>query len=199
MEREVIAIDGDGVIFDYSEGYIRAWEKCFGYRPAVVNPAATMVTDKYGVPHLEGDELEHFRSEFSDDFWATLPILEGAEEACRMLHEKYDLAMVTAIQPNHLDARTRNIGDMPFFDIIATPYEGFNRRLDKSPKINAVKKLGAIAFVDDYLPFHRGMPTNIHTALIGSKNAAYDDMQLLLNISSIHSSLLDFAQDFLEN
>lgn len=203
MKRLALAIDGDGVIFDYSAGYINNWEKIFGYRPKLLNPAATLVTQRYGIPKLSGDVLEDFQNLFDFEFWSTLPILDGADEAIQILAEDYELHLVTAIDQKNVEARWQNLGNMPFKSIIATPTSSaYDRRVDISPKAKAVSDLKAVAFVDDYLPFHRGIDTRVYRALISpyandpSYRDSFNQKEIKNNVNAVYNNLLDFARDF---
>lgn len=196
----VIAIDGDGVVFDYPAAYIGAWERAFGYRPTIKNPNAYWIADRLDIPTLAGAELEHFRSFFDEEFWATMPLLPGAAEAVSLLvNLGYDPVMVTAIDQHFADARWENIqdNDIPFSGIIATPTpEGWNRWTDVSPKAHVVMNiLEAEAFVDDYIPFFRGVSNSVFRCLIsdgipkGQEAAEYTDVTDI-----VVPSLLDFAK-----
>ena len=59
--------------------------------------------------------------------------------------------------------------------------------------------MGPVAFVDDYLPYFRGMPSHIHTALIlrapnGSPNIGPE----MDTVRSVHADLAEFAEDWLK-
>ncbi|MFZ6681936.1 hypothetical protein [Undibacterium sp. Tian12W] len=52
-----------------------------------------------------------------------------------------------------------------------------------------------VAFVDDYLPYFRGVPDDIHMALIiREPNGTPNIGDELKNVSSSHSDLLEFAK-----
>ena len=68
----------------------------------------------------------------------------------------------------------------------------------RSPKADAITELDPEAFVDDYLPYLRGVPSHVHTALVmrapnGSPNAG-DEMKLA---RSVHEDLAGFANHWL--
>ena len=70
----------------------------------------------------------------------------------------------------------------------------------RSPKADAIAVLDPEAFVDDYLPYLRGMPSHVHTALVlrapnGSPNTG-DDMSL---VRSVHDDLGAFASHWLQD
>lgn len=69
-----------------------------------------------------------------------------------------------------------------------------NQPGDRSPKADAIDQLNPVAFVDDYLPYHRGVAPHVHKALIlrqcrGSPNMGPE----LASIDSQHLDLRAFA------
>jgi len=93
-------------------------------------------------------------------------------------------------------ARLRNLRDLgfPIERVIATG----NAEGARSPKADAIERLDPIAFVDDYLPYLRGLPAQVHTALVlrapnGSPNVGPD----LALARSVHDDLAGFATHWL--
>ena len=73
MAKPVIALDADGVLLDYSLAYAGAWQRAFGRRPALRDPAAYWPIDRWEVERLEDDErLAQLRLAFDDEFWAPM-------------------------------------------------------------------------------------------------------------------------------
>lgn len=202
IEKPVFALDGDGVIFNYDKGYIDNWEKAFGWRPELKNPHSILVTQKYGVPELSGDELLHFRTFFDAEFWETLDFLPGAQEACRMLGERYRLFCVTAMDHLYGVSRHRNLGDLPFVSVITTPTRSdyYDRTTHPSPKAEAVMELKAVGFADDYLPFHRGIDSSVHRALIApyahtpEYQSTFKPEDVKEQVDGVYNSLLHMAE-----
>jgi hypothetical protein len=195
-KKPIIALDADGVLLDYHAAYRHAWRRAFGYLPAIRDPQAYWPIDRWEVARLQGTDLDRFRACFDEEFWATVPPAAGAVNACMRLHEAgYDLACVTAV--GTLDdllqaARIHNIRDCGF-PITRFMMTG-NATTDVSPKAIALRALRPVAFVDDYLPYFRGIPANIHAALItrepnGSPNVGAD----LELTHSRHANLDQFA------
>ncbi len=85
MSQEVIALDADGVLVDYSTAYAKAWEKAFLTRPTERDPEAYWPIDRWGVERLSGEPLERFRRCFDEAFWSGIPAVNGALQACRDL------------------------------------------------------------------------------------------------------------------
>jgi phosphoglycolate phosphatase-like HAD superfamily hydrolase len=194
----VIALDADGVLLDLSLGYASVWERAFGVRPRERDPRAYWPFDRWEVERLEDDARRaHFRGHFDEAFWRAVPAIEGAVDACTRLHDAgFDLVCVSALEAPWQEARLRNLRDhgFPIERVIATGNVG----TDVSPKAEAIAALGPEAFVDDYLPYFRGLPEHIHTALIlrgpnGSPNVG-EELRL---VRSTHDHLADFADHWL--
>ncbi|HWK83660.1 MAG TPA: HAD family hydrolase, partial [Caldimonas sp.] len=90
----------------------------------------------------------------------------------------------------------RNLRDLgfPIERVVATG----NAPGERSPKANAITELDPLAFVDDYLPYLRGIPAHVHAALVlrapnGSPNCG-DEMSL---VHSVHLDLSAFADHWL--
>ena len=191
--RPIIALDADGVLLNYHQAYQLAWQRAFDVLPALRDPMAYWPIDRWDVRRLNGNELDQFRRCFDYQYWANIPAIEGALHACQRLHEAgYDLVCVSAIKPEFLAARQQNLRDLgfPIEWVIATASEDSKR----SPKALALRELAPIAFVDDYLPYLRGIPGDLHAALIlrepnGSPNVGEETALA----HSTHSNLADFA------
>ncbi|RJG01331.1 HAD family hydrolase [Noviherbaspirillum sedimenti] len=192
-KKAVIALDGDGVLVDYHQAYRAAWANAFGAIPAVRDPQAYWPLARFDVRRLAGEEMEHFRRQFNEEFWSTIPPIPGAVDACHALVAAgFELVCVSAIDPNFQAARLQNLREcgFPINHVIATA----NNVTDLSPKAQVLHELKPVAFVDDYLPFLKGIPSQIHAALIlrepnGSPNVG-EDMALA---HSRHADLAGFV------
>lgn len=192
--RQIVALDADGVLVDYHLAYAGAWARAFGHRPAVRDPAAYWPMDRWDVRRLTGEELEVFRACFDAEFWSTIPAIAGASDACHDLVEAgYDLVCVTAMEMQFETARLRNLRSLgfPIERVIATA----KAQSVESPKAAALRELQPVAFVDDYLPYMRGIPQQIHAALLlrepnGSPNCGSE----LDRVHSRHANLAAFAK-----
>lgn len=135
-----------------------------------------------------------FRACFDHHFWSTIPAMPGAVEACcDLARAGYELACVSAIEPQFAVARLQNLRrcGFPIERVIATANAG----ADVSPKAAALHDLRPVAFVDDFLPYLRGIPFGIHAALVlrepnGSPNAGDD----LACVHSQHADLMNFTR-----
>lgn len=198
MTGSIIAIDADGVLLDYNTAYRSAWEKAFGESPILTDVNAYWAFDRWGVRWLDGMELSKFQAVFDEEFWSTIPALPNAVKACEDLHAAgYQLVCVSAIESCFESARIQNIQDQgfPIERVICTAKDANN----KSPKADALNLLRPVAFVDDFLPYFRGIPNDIHAALVlrepnGSPNVGEE----LSIIHSQHNDLASFASWWLE-
>jgi len=195
--RSLIALDADGVLLDFHLGYASAWQRAFGFAPRERDPLAYWPIDRWQVERLEAAQRAQFRAAFDEQFWTTVPAIEGAVEACHRLHDAgYELVCVSALEAEFEAARLRNLRELgfPIERVIATG----NAAGERSPKADAIQMLAPIAFVDDYAPYMRGVPAQVHTALVlrapnGSPNVGAD----LSLAKSIHDDLADFAAHWL--
>ncbi len=195
--RPLIALDCDGVLLDFHLGYASAWERAFGHKPVDRDPLAYWPADRWAVERLAPDRRPLFRAAFDEHFWTTIPPIAGALDACHRLHDAgFDLVCVSALDAEFEAARLRNLRNFgfPIGRVIATGHhEG-----ERSPKADAIEKLNPIAFVDDYILYMRGMPAQVHTALVlrapnGSPNVGPD----LAWAKSTHDDLTGFADHWL--
>ena len=197
MPRPVIALDADGVLLDFHLGYAGAWQRAFGAWPAERDPQAYWPMDRWDVPRLDAVERERFRRFFDEPFWESVPAIDGALEAChRLAAAGFELVCVSALEARFEQARLRNLRALgfPIERVLATGHDDAQR----SPKADAIEALQPVAFVDDYLPYLRGVPTHVHTALVlrapnGSPNSGPD----LVLAKSQHQDLAQFARDWL--
>ena len=196
----VIALDADGVLLDYHAAYRQAWAQAFGYLPKLRDPLAYYPLDRWDVRRVEGAERDKFRDCFNEDYWTSLPAIAGAVSACEALCAAgYELVCVTAVKTEFQAARLKNLREhgFPIERVIATSNKA---AADISPKAEALDRLQPVAFVDDYLPYFRGIPAEIHAAIVlrepnGSPNTG-EDLDRLTH--SKHSDLASFVSWWLQ-
>jgi phosphoglycolate phosphatase-like HAD superfamily hydrolase len=197
MARPLIALDADGVLLDFHLGYASAWRRAFGVAPAERDPLAYWPMDRWEVDRLDPARRLQFRAAFDEHFWTTVPAIDGAIDACHRLQAAgFDLVCVSALELEFEAARLRNLRDLgfPIERVIATG----NAAGERSPKADTIAALQPIAFVDDYVPYMRGVPAHVHTALItrapnGSPNTGAD----MALAKSLHDDLAGFADHWL--
>jgi len=197
MPRPLIALDADGVLLDFHVAYADAWERAFGSFPAERDPLAYWPMDRWQVERLGMFRKARFKAAFDENCWATMPALDGALAATQRLHDAgFDLVCVSALEPRFEAARLRNLRNLgfPIERVVATGNVGSAR----SPKADAIEALAPVAFVDDYLPYLRGIPPQVHTALVlrapnGSPNIGPE----LTLARSTHLDLAEFTEHWL--
>ena len=197
MGRPTIALDADGVLLDFHLGYAGAWARAFGTFPPERDPQAYWPMDRWYVERLDAERRVSFRAYFDKEFWSTVPAIEGAVSACTRLHDAgFDLICVSALDAEFESARLHNLRahGFPIERVIATGHaEG-----DRSPKAEAIELVMPVAFVDDYLPYFRGMPSHVHTALIlRAPNGSPNKGPEMEAVHSIHADLAEFAEAWL--
>jgi hypothetical protein len=195
QHSRVICLDADGVLLDYTAAYGQAWERAFGTQPTVANPQAYWPWDYWGVGRLSGETLNCFRSVMDEEFWSTIPLIDGVAQACRKLQDaSFTLVCVSAIESKFQPARVTNLRDFGIpMPVIATGRDGNGKLSSKAAAISTMP-IAPVAFVDDYLPYFEGIPPTVHKALIqrglfGTPNVGPG----LKAIHSTHSNLLEFA------
>jgi len=197
VARPILALDADGVLLDFHRGYAGAWQRAFGHYPQERDPLAYWPMDRWDVERLDDEKRALFRSHFDETFWTTVPAMDGAvEAACRLHDAGYELVCVSALDQVYEAARLRNLRDhgFPIERVIATGHHEGAR----SPKADAIQALAPAAFVDDYLPYLRGLPPDVHAALIlrapnGSPNVG-DELGI---VHSVHDDLPAFVRHWL--
>ena len=198
VSRPVIALDCDGVLLDFQLGYAAAWARAFGEVPIERDRLAYWPIDRWQVERLSASRRAIFRSAFDAQFWSTLLPIVGALEACHRLHDAgFALVCVSALDLEFEQARLANLRrcGFPIDRVIATG----NAEGERSPKADAIERLAPVAFVDDYLPYLRGLPVDVHTALVlrapnGSPNVGAE----LALATSVHDDLAGFAGHWLD-
>ena len=197
MPRPILALDADGVLVDLHIGYATAWQRAFGSYPAERDPLAYWPVDRWQVDRLENDQRLLLRAQFDEPFWASLPAIAGAVQACHRLHDAgFNLVCVTALDAEFEAARLRNLRELgfPIERVIATGhFDGL-----RSPKADAIEALRPQAFVDDYIVYMRGVPDHVHTALVlRAPNGSPNTGEELALAKSVHQDLAGFADHWL--
>ena len=127
-----------------------------------------------------------------------MPAIPGAVEASVRLHDAgFELVCVTALDSEFEASRLKNLRALgyPIERVYAAPHDGGLR----SPKADMLAELRPVAFVDDYLPYLRGVAPDVHTALItrGATGGPNVGPELAL-AQSTHIDLADFANFWLK-
>jgi hypothetical protein len=201
--KKLLALDCDGVLLNYNAGYGLAWRKAFGYLPELINPNAYWAHNMWGVKWLDdlpGGDLERLRKAFDEEFWSTLPAIEGAVEAANKLAKHYDLVCVTAIPSEVAVARGKNLRDAGFPSMPVYPTGvGSGSEGGKSPKHLVINELRPVAFVDDLASYLDGIGDHTHKALIHRNVETSPNVDKLHMADSHHNSLAEFTDWWLRH
>lgn len=198
MNHKLIALDADGVLLDFHLAFAAAWQRAFGQYPAEADPLAYSPMNRWQVPSLEPERRDHFRAHFDEFFWSSVPPISGAVEAChRLVRAGFELVCVSALNAEFEGARLGNLQRLgfPIERVVATGHTDCHVT---SPKAQAIAALRPVAFVDDYLPYLRGLPAEVHTALVmrGPNGTPNVGPELAL-AKSFHADLAGFVDHWL--
>lgn len=196
--NRLIALDADGVLIDYHEGYAMAWERAFGERPRVKDPGGYHPKDYWDVPELDQAGRIHLNERgFTREVWESMPAIAGAREACELLvNAGFELVCITALSERYRKERRQNLKNerIPVRAVHTVGHAGLG-----NPKAAIIKKLSPAAFVDDYLPYLQGITGPTWKALIkGRPNNSPNTPFGFKPADSTHSSLFQFATFWLE-
>lgn len=195
--KPIIALDCDGVLLDYNLAYASLWKKAFGEYPNELDPHAYSHFDRWDVRHLEGKELQRLRDCMDWHFWSTIPPIEGTLSACNdLISMGYDLVCVTAIDQKHLNYRWDNLQDWDFNmkHVYATGHDTIE---GLSPKSRVINLLKPVYFVDDFLPYFRGVDPSVNKILIDrAKNKSPNVGEELQHVQP-YKSLREFVDQIL--
>ncbi|CAF1379081.1 unnamed protein product [Adineta steineri] len=199
-KKPVIALDCDGVLLDYHATFGKIYEETFGKQLSVVSPNAYHVREMYGVKFTDEEDTQ-FEEVWREHAWKTMPMYDGALEACVLLHEAgYELVCVSAMPAEYVEHRLENfrLHGFPIDKVIGTGYG--HSDYNKNPKKQIIEDLHPIVFVDDLKRNFKDIQ-DVHTKFVfidreyqntpNSNEIIYYDVK--------YSSLLEFAQDFLKS
>jgi hypothetical protein len=189
---KVIALDGDGVVFDYRKAYPAVWKAAFGTEITMVEPNAYHAHTAYGVQFESAEQETQFFACFGEEAWATMPLMGGADEACSMLADcGYRLVIVSSMNPKFAAARKRNceLHGLPISEVYAVKRTG-----DGNPKLSILHELQPLALVDDLMDNFEGLDPSIHSAFVNYRRFDCPSIDSKLLADSVHGSLLEFAQ-----
>lgn len=192
MENKTIVLDGDGVVFDYRKAYPGVWKAAFGTEITMVEPNAYHAHTAHGIKFDSAEQETRFFEYFGEDAWATMPLMEGADDACRLLADVgYKLVIVSSMNPKFEAARLRNckLHGLPISEVYAVKRTG-----EGNPKLEVLHDLQPVAVVDDLMDNFEGLQPSIHSAFINYGRFDCPSIGHKLLADSAHGSLLDFAQ-----
>lgn len=196
---DIIALDGDGVLFDYNEMYAQVWEKAFGKKPEKNPVRAYHVRNQYAMDFMSADHKKHFHDVFSTHGWENMMPLPGAVQACQKIHNLgFSLVIVSTMPSEHKEKRLSNAKkyDMPIAHIHTADKDIDDLGLDfYNPKKSIIEALRPVAFLDDLLINLYQLNTSTHKAWL--RWDTFDNPNSPEHISwadSIHDNMTEFAQ-----
>ncbi|CAF1092795.1 unnamed protein product [Rotaria sordida] len=197
-KKSIIALDCDGVLLNYQATFGQIYEKAFGKQLTVVSPNAYHSTTMYGVTFTP-EERTQFNAVWDVDGWRTMPMHDGALEACHLLHEAgYELICVTSMPASFTEHRLENLRShgFPIDRVISAGHDKENP--SRNPKKQAIEQLHPAIFVDD-LRLNFTDIEDVQTKFVFIDNDCHDDPSRNDNIhyDAKYPSLLAFVKDFL--
>ena len=168
----LICLDCDGVLLDYNLAYASQWERVFGYYPKEKDPKGFFPLERWNIPMFDDEQKKQWNDHSDFHFWSTMSPIPGALESCqRLVDYGYDLVCVSAIDPKHLEARKKNLLDLgfPLKDVIAT-----GRTAEGNPKARIINELSPAFFVDDHLPYFKGIQSHVSCIWINRSDKKLD-------------------------
>lgn len=199
-----IAIDGDGVLFDYNKAAANLYESLYNEKLKEVHPKAYNFDVQYD---LQQSSEPQFKSKMYSLFdkhevWGKMPAIEGALEATRLMKEKgYTLVCLTSMPPRYQYLRHQNALSLgyPIDHVVAVDRRQSRLQGIENPKKQWILDNKPVAFIDDLLINFLDMADIKDTQLVWldnqhcnnkNPNDIYDKNQ----VHTITNSLMDFAK-----
>lgn len=206
MTTNVIALDGDGVLFNYNKGVAHLYKEVFCKDVKVKLKGAYHAHNEYDL-EADGDISQKFKDHFISlfdkrDMWSRLPAIEGAKEAIDIMISKgYEVVCLTSMPPKFEQHRLQNakLHDMGISKVIAVDRKTAKEKGISNPKKEYLKRYEPYAFVDDLMKNFTDLSEikeNRSTNLVYLDNKYPDNPNESFSMDLVHEvvdSLLDFA------
>ena len=166
MARPLIALDADGVLLDFHLGYAGAWARAFGSAPGRARPARLLADRPLAGRAARRAERRPFPAPLRR---AVLVVGAGDRRRARRLPPSPRRRLRPGLR---LGARCRARGGAPAqparprLSDRAGHRHRQRGRASAAPRPTRSPPSARQAFVDDYLPYLRGVPGHVHTALV---------------------------------
>lgn len=188
----IIAIDIDGVTLDYKAAYARKWQKAFGKMPRIKNQKAHRIWEYYDIPFLtDPNEIAKLEASGDDDFWRTMPPMQSAVSAVRLIRSfGYKTISVSAAPIHQAENRAFNLArhGFEFDDVICIQIPGAI-----SPKTEVINKVQPAYFVDDYINYFHGIDRSVKKVLINEPENHPSEHVSIAEMDLIFPGLFAFA------
>ena len=169
LPEPIIALNCDGVLLDYRRTYGQIYEKA------------------------------KFDEQWDNEGWRSMPMHDGALEACHLLHNAgYELVCVTAMPARFIEHRLENFRahGFPIDRVISSGYDAHN--FHHNPKRRIIEELNPVIFVDDLRRNFKDIQ-GVRTKLIFIDHQCPDDPNANEQIfyHAKYPSLAQFTEEFL--
>ena len=201
MNKPIIALDGDLVLFHYNEGMKDALAYALDVEPntlSVVNPNAFRVAAYYGQASLTKEQVKKMNKyAVEKELWKSFPLMPGALEMCQILVAKgYELVCVTAMKESERTMREANIAlhGLPISRVITAEQNSVDKLLNRNPKAKILEVLNPVYFLDDLKKYLKDIDNETITVFVNhnytdGENDSYADVHPHMSITN----LVDFA------
>lgn len=188
-----VAIDGDGVLFDYNLAAALLYERMYKEKLKRVNPGAYNFHIEYDIANTKHPEFHKMTYPMFDKMkvWGKMPGLEGALEATKMMKDKgYTLVCLTSMPPTYQSLRLQNAIDLgfPISECVAVDRRAAKRAGVDNPKKQWIMENKPVAFIDDLLKNFVDMEDVTETQLVwlDNKHIASDNPNLSHDKNMVH-------------
>ena len=203
--KKYIAIDGDGVLFDYNKAGLMLFEKMFKQKLKEIHPRAYNFHIQYDLQNSKRPDFKNLIYPMFDKFhiWGKMPSIEGALEATKMMKEKgYTLVCLTSMPPKYKELRHQNALDLgyPIEEVIAVDRRASKRAGIDNPKKQWIIDNKPVAFIDDLLKNFVDMEDIKETKLVwlDNKHSAHDNPNETFDKKSVNQ-IIHSLQHFADN
>lgn len=206
--KKYIAIDGDGVLFNYNEAGAMLYEKMYRQKLKEIHPKAYNFHIQYDLVNSKRPDFKNLIYPMFDKFniWEKMPGIYGALEATQMMKEKgYTLICLTSMPPKYEKLHHQNALDLgyPIDHVVAVDRRAAKRSGVNNPKKEWIMENKPVAFIDDLLKNFIDMEDVSETQLVwlNNKHSAHDNPNETYDKKSVHQiihSLQDFAKNLPE-
>ena len=199
MARPLIALDADGVLLDFHLGYAGAWARAFGSAPGRARPARLLADRPLAGRAARRGAARPLPAPLRR---AVLVVGAGHRRRRSTPASASTTPATTSSASRRSTPSTRRRGcatcaTTAFRSSASSPPA--TRRASAARRPTPSPRSRPEAFVDDYLPYLRGIPGHVHTALVlRAPNGSPNEGDELALAKSVHDDLAGFADFWLK-
>lgn len=154
----------------------------------------------YGI-EMNDEEKAEFDRQWDSEGWRSMPIHDGAIDACHLLHNAgYELVCVTAMPSRFIEHRRENFRahGFPIEQVLSSGYDAHNFHFN--PKRRIIEELNPVIFVDDLRRNFKDIQ-DVQTKFVFIDHQCPDDPNANEQIfyHAKYSSLIEFVEEFLHS